>query len=124
MCVIVLYTPGTRTALNAPSGVSSYDASGSFYVSDTLNRVVRRVYPNGTTRIVAGKLGLQGSTGNMVAGTAALLNFPRGIIISGGNIVIADSGAHSVRILYANQTLATLAGIGSSGYSGDGGLGE
>ena len=118
-------TPGTLTALNSPNGISTYDAPGSFYISDTLNRVVRRVYPNGTTRVVAGQLGVQGVTGNRVAGTAATLNFPRAITISGDAIIIADSGANAVRILFANQTIATLAGtLAVNGYSGDGGLGE
>jgi hypothetical protein len=116
---------GTRTALNSPRGVSSYDASGSFYVSDTNNRVLRRVFRNGTTRIVAGQLGVQGSTDH-VAATSGLLDFPRALTITrGGDVVIADSASHLIRVLYANQSLGTLAGTpGISGYSGDGGFGE
>jgi hypothetical protein len=114
--VLALFA-GTATALNNPSGVSTYDADGTFYVSDTLNRVVRRVFRNGTTFIVAGILG---SSGNGVS----QLNFPRAITLIGNDVVIADSGSHAVRILYANSTLATLFGtLGAAANSGDGGSG-
>lgn len=94
-------------------------------MSDTLNRVIRRVFPNGTTRVVVGSIGIAGVTGDNVPGTSALLNFPRALTISGVDLVIADSGAHPVRVLYANQTLGTLIGTpGTSGATGDGGLGE
>lgn len=129
-CTVPLYPRSsifvaTLTAINLPVGVSAYDPSGSFYVSDTLNRVVRRVYPNGSAFIVAGSLGVSGATGNRVPGKAALFTFPRSLTISGSDVVISDSGVHAVRVLYANQTVATLMGVlGSSGVSGDGGLGE
>ena len=110
----------SRTLLNFPVGVSAFDPSGSFYVSDTVNRVVRRIFPNGTTRIVAGSLGVAGVTGNNVPGTAALCNYPRALTISGADLVIADSGASVVRILYENQTLSTVMGsLGTVGSTGE-----
>jgi hypothetical protein len=113
----VLTIAGTMTALNNPSGVSAYHADGTFYVSDSLNRVVRRVFQNGTVLIVAGILGSSG----VLAGQ---LIFPRAITLLDDAVVIADSGAHAIRILYANGSLSSLIGVpGSSGYSGDGGLG-
>lgn len=105
------------TALNAPSGVSTYDNYGTFYVADTLNRVVRRIYQNGTAVVVAGVLGSAGNSLNQ-------LNFPRALTLDGDNLMIADSGSHAVRVLYPNKTLSVLAGVlGTSGYTGDGGLG-
>jgi hypothetical protein len=114
--VVRMLCAGTLTALNNPVGVSAYDASGTFYVSDTGNRVLRRVFPNGTTSVVAGTLGVSGNT-------LSLLNFPRAITLVGNDVVIADSGAHVIRVLYPNGTLSTLFGVlGSSAYSGDGGF--
>jgi hypothetical protein len=114
------------TALNNPQGISTFDSEGTFYVSDSNNRVVRRIYPNGTAVIVVGRLGVSGNTGSRVAGTAALLNTPRALTLwgsSGADVIIADSGAHALRVLYANQSLITLMGtLASPGYSGDGGL--
>jgi hypothetical protein len=122
-----VYCAADATALNNPLGVSTYDSQGTFYVSDTNNRVVRRIYPNGTAVIVVGKLGVSGNSGSRVAGTAALLNTPRALTllgVDGSDVIIADSGAHALRVLYANQSLITLMGsLGSFGYSGDGGLG-
>lgn len=113
------YLPsGTMTALNGPAGVSEFDPAGTFYVSDTMNRVVRRIFQNGTAAIVAGVLGVSGSA-------AGLLNFPRAISLIGNDVLISDSGQHAVRILYANSTLSSIFGVvGASAYSGDGGLGE
>ena len=98
------------------------------------------MYPNGSTFIVAGTAGVSGASGSGVAGTAALLSYPRGLslgIASSSDVIIADScvlvmgaclasnapnsipldrGAHAIRILYANGTLSTLAGtLGVSG---------
>ena len=109
---------GTMTALSGPAGVSEFDSAGTFYVSDTMNRVVRRIFQNGTAAIVAGVLGVSGTS-------AGLLNFPRAISLVGNDVVIADSGQHAVRILYANSTLSSIFGVlGTAAYSGDGGLGE
>lgn len=77
------------------------------------------MYPNGTTRVVVGSIGISGVTGNNVPGTTALCSFPRVLTISGADLVIADSGAHVVRVLYANQTLRTVMGaLGTSGSTG------
>lgn len=80
-----------------------------------------------TTRVVVGAIGSAGSTGNGLLGTVARVNFPRTLTLtgaSGADLLFADSGVHMVRVLYANQTIRNLMGIGSSGYSGDLGLGE
>ena len=118
---------GTQTALFSPSGVSSYDASGSFYISDSNNRVIRRVFPNATTRVVVGLMGSAGTGGNWVLGTTARANYPRALTMaaaSGSTLMITDSGAHMIRMLYPNQTIRTFMGVGASGYSGDLGPGE
>ena len=118
----------TRTALNSPGGVSGFDRNGNFYISDTSSYVVRRVSPNGTSSIVAGTLGIAGNSNGGGQGTSALLQAPRGLVItSQGDLLIADGFPASVlRILYVstNSSIATFAGtLGISGTSGDGGPG-
>lgn len=103
------------------------DASGTYYVSDTLNFVVRRL--NGSTgvfNIVAGRLGVSGSSGSGVPGTSALLAAPKGLtLLSTGDLVITDSNGPAIRLLSSNLTIVTLAGIlGLAGYAGNNGPGE
>ena len=123
-----LYT-ATRTALNSPGGVSGFDRNGSFYISDTSSFVVRKVFSNGTSSIVAGTLGIAGNSTGGGQATSALMRAPRGLAVtSNGDLLIADGFPASVlRILYVstNSTIATFAGtLGTSGNSGDGGAGE
>lgn len=100
---------GTATPLNSPVGVTSYDTSGSLYISDLGSAVVRRLQANGTMTVVAGSLGTTGTTGNNVPGTSAFLKSPRGLtLLSSSAVLIADATA--VRILYPNRTLSTLIG--------------
>src|SRR5205085_9426478 len=45
--------PARSAELNAPEGVT-IDASGSIYIADTFNNMVRKVLPDGTISIFAG----------------------------------------------------------------------
>jgi sugar lactone lactonase YvrE len=54
--------------------------------------------------------------------TAAVLRFPNALTFdSNGNLYIADRGNSSVRMVTPGDLISTFAGIGISGYSGDGG---
>jgi uncharacterized repeat protein (TIGR01451 family) len=54
--------------------------------------------------------------------TSARLDAPSGVAVdSSGNLYIADTSGERVRVVLAGGTIATLAGIGSYGYTGDGG---
>ena len=67
--------------------------------------------------------GAAGYSGDGETATAAELEYPRGIAIDGsGDLFIADNGNQRIREVYAsNGTIATVAGTGTAGYSGDGG---
>jgi hypothetical protein len=56
--------------------------------------------------------------------TSAKLGFPNGVAVDGsGNIIIADTTNCAIRKISASAgTISTVAGTGSCGYSGDGGL--
>ena len=72
-------------------------------------------------------MGSAGTGGNWVLGTTARANYPRALTMaaaSGSTLMITDSGAHMIRMLYPNQTIRTFMGVGASGYSGDLGPGE
>ena len=54
---------------------------------------------------------------------SAKLNAPQGVAVdAGGDVFIADTGNNVVReVVAATGKIVTLAGTGSSGYSGEGG---
>lgn len=106
--------------LNAPSGVAA-DAAGNVYISDTGNARVRKVASNGTITAVAGS-GTPGFGGDGGTATSAQLSLPMGLAVdAAGNLFIADFTNNRVRKVSAGGTITTVAGNGSSGYSGDSG---
>jgi len=111
--------PGLSAQLNDPEGVA-VDATGNLYITDTLNYRIRMVSPAGNITTLAGN-GVAGYSGDGGPAGQAQLSYPTGIAVdSAGNVFFGDAGA-SVRKIYANGTISTIAGNGSIGYTGDGG---
>ena len=112
----------TSAQLHGPEGLA-VDAAGNLFIADTLNAKVRRVSAaSGVITTVAGS-GTPGYGGDGSAATSAQLNLPIGVAVdSSGNVYIADFGNSRVRKVSASgATIGTVAGNGSTGYSGDGG---
>ncbi len=110
--------PATSAALNQPWGVA-VDSAGSLYVADTVNNRIRKV-SGGTITTVAGN-GVVGFSGDGGPATSASLNQPYGVFVdSVGSLYIADLYNARIRKV-SNGTIATVAGSGYAGYSGDGG---
>lgn len=66
--------------------------------------------------------GTGGHTGDGGLATAAELNAPRDIAIDpSGNLFISDVNNFVIRRITASNIISTVAGSGTSGYSGDGG---
>jgi sugar lactone lactonase YvrE len=122
--------PATSAELNDPSGVA-VDKSGNLFIADTLNCVVRKVSAQtGNISTVAGTPpdqngGLRcGYSGDGGAATSAKIWFPNDVTVDGsGNIVIADTSSCAIReVSSSTGIISTVAGSGTCGYSGDGGL--
>lgn len=97
------------------------DKSGNLIFSDTTNHEVKKISTSGTITIIAGN-GTGGYAGDLAAATQAELNNPLGLAIdAAGNLYIADSGNHVIRILTTDGNINTFAGNGNPGYGGDGG---
>ncbi len=94
------------------------DTDGNLYIADTNNHRIRKIDPLGTITTVAGD-GTAGDGGDEGPATAAQLNAPRGV--AAGSLYIADTDNHRIRKINDDETIATVAGDGTAGYSGDGG---
>jgi sugar lactone lactonase YvrE len=114
-------TQATTLPLLIPAAVA-FDAVGNLYFAETGNNVVRKVTPGGVITTVAGD-GVQGFGGDNGMATAAELDSPTGVAVDAvGNLYIADSHNQRVReVAAATGAIATIAGTGVAGFSGDGG---
>jgi sugar lactone lactonase YvrE len=109
----------TNATLALPFGVA-FDAFGNLYIADSSNQRIRKVDTNGIITTVAGKNG-SGYSGDGVAATNATLSFPSGVACDAfDNLYIADRNNNRIREVDSNGIITTVAGNGSSGYSGDG----
>ena len=111
----------TTAKLRSPKGVA-LDAAGNLYICDSDNHRIRKVGANGLISTVAGN-GSAGYSGDGVAATRTSLAWPNGIALDAtGNLYIADFGNGRVRMVApASTIIATVAGNGTAGFSGDGG---
>lgn len=101
------------------------DGAGNVYFTDSDSHTIRKITPVGIISTIAGTAGSRGSSGDGGLATAALLNFPIGVAVDGsGNVYICDSGNNKIRkITAATGVISTIAGTGTTGFSGDGGPG-
>lgn len=110
--------PATSAQLNFPTGVA-IDSAGNLYIADTDNFRIRKV-SNGVITTVAGS-GVGGYSGDNGPATSARFDDPQAVAVdSSGNLYIADTDNFCVRKV-ANGTIATVAGNGLQGFSGDNG---
>jgi sugar lactone lactonase YvrE len=115
--------PATSATLGVPGGVS-VDSSGNIFIADTGNKRIRKVAAaTGNIQTVAGN-GTFGYSGDGGPATTTTLNIPSDVYADGsGNLFISDTFNHRIRkVVAATGTIQTVAGNGTAGFSGDGGL--
>jgi gliding motility-associated-like protein len=98
------------------------DRIGNLYVSEYSGNRIRKISTDGTITTVAGT-GVEGYSGDNGPATAARIARPRGIITDDkNNLYIADTYNSAIRkVDAATGIITTIAGNGSTAYSGDGG---
>src|SRR5262245_50592328 len=91
--------PALQAQLNSPWGLS-LDKAGNIFFTDVLNSAVRKIdIATGIITTVAGT-GTAGYNGDGIPATQADLNLPRTVIVdSDGNLYIADTQNHRVRLV-------------------------
>ena len=115
--------PATAAMLNNPISVVA-DMAGNVFIADHGNNRVRKVDRNGIITTIAGS-GEDGGGNKGDGGPATLASFamPTGIALDrAGNLFIADAVNGYIRKVTTDGIMHTVAGNGSSGYNGDGGM--
>jgi len=113
--------PANAAQLTYPSGIA-LDAMGNVFIADRDNERVRKVTPAGIITTIAGRGRSDGFSGDGGPAASAQLNNPSRIAVdAAGTLFIADSGNSRIRKVNAAGTITTVAGNGTSGFSGDGG---
>jgi hypothetical protein len=111
--------PAVLAQLDAP-GSAAVDANGNVYILDQHNHRVRKVDAAGMITTVAGN-GTAGYGGDGGDAMAAQINATFVAVDFDGNLYLSDS--HRIRKVDVNShVITTIAGDGTAGYSGDGGL--
>ncbi|HEY1916306.1 MAG TPA: hypothetical protein VGH27_12100 [Streptosporangiaceae bacterium] len=135
--------PATSALLDQPLGVA-VDAAGNWVLTDAWNNRVRVVAQSSGTfygqAMTAGRIytvagtGKEGFSGDGGPAASAELNHPNFLAVDGaGNLLVADQSNERIRVVaertgtfYGQEMTAgdiyTIAGDGTAGYSGDGGL--
>ncbi len=113
---------GQATAASINNAIAiCLDAGGNLFISDAGNARIRKVSSGGVITTFAGT-GSFSYSGDGGQATAAAISGPQGILADGaGNILFCDMNNNRVRKIAASGVITTFAGMGSSGFSGDGG---
>src|SRR5437588_374405 len=115
--------PATNAELAQPTGVYA-DSSGNIFIADAGNNRIREVVATaGNIQTVAGN-GTFGFSGDGGPATSTTLNVPTDVYADGsGNLFISDTFNNRIReVVAATGNILTVAGTGTYGFNGDGGL--
>jgi len=98
---------GPAASFSYPAAVA-VDGSGTVYVADASNNLIRKITPTGVVTTLAGNV-----SGGSADGTGAAASFynPLGVAVDGnGNVYVADFGNNLIRKITAAGVVSTLAG--------------
>ncbi len=116
----IFYTLPQSTAFHYFEGLAM-DAHDNLYAAEYAGDQVMRITPDGSATVVAGT-GVEGFSGDGGQATQAQLQGPSGVAVtSDGTLYIADTKNHRIRKVAPDGTISTIAGVGTAGFSGDGG---
>ena len=112
------YADGTGTAASFSfvTGLA-VDSNGNVYAADAYNNCIRKITPAGVVSTFAGSTTSGAANG---VGSSASFNIPWGVAIdTSGNLIVADGGNNSIRLITPAGIVTTIAGSTTAG-SADG----
>src|SRR6202790_4365761 len=114
--------PAVQAQINYPIGLYS-DPLGNIFFSDLNNYRIREIVASTGNIVTVAGTGTPGYNGDDIAANQAQISFPYGIFVDhSGNIFFGDQGNGRVReVIASNGLIQTVAGNGTTGFSGDGG---
>ena len=122
--------PALDAEFSCPTGLA-FDQAGNLFVTDHLNNAIRRIDRAGIVTTVAGQgpyvpgpwtPGVGKHAGDGGPATLAVFDQPWGIAFDAhGNLLIADREHDAIRMVNTDGIISTVAGVGTHGFSGDGG---
>jgi hypothetical protein len=112
--------PATLAAFNNPYFIAAHPTDGSYYVSDNNNRRIRRIGADNIVSTIIGN-GVYSSTGDGGPASSATVASVMGLAFDPRDNSLYIGDTNRIRRIFANLTIVSFAGTGSSGYSGDGG---
>lgn len=107
---------GTQAAFRQPTGLVA-DRAGNLYVADTGNHCIRKITPQGVVTTFAGRAGSAGYADGDAP--SAQFSSPTALAWDArGQLFVADSGNHCIRMVTPDGRVVTAAGrAGSAGFS-------
>lgn len=100
---------GNLARFSEPAGVA-VDGADNLYVTDKSNHIIRKITPAGVVTTLAGSPTLQANAAGL--GSAAHFQWPQGIAVDNiGNVYVADTFNHTIRVGNAVTPAPQLANI-------------
>lgn len=113
--------PAINTEISLVDGITA-DNKGNIYISMRAHNIISRIDSKGVLTRFAGT-GESGFAGDGGPAQNALLQVPAGLTLDKeGNLYVADRENHRVRKIDSKGIITTIAGNGTAGFSGDGGM--
>ena len=111
---------GSDALFHGPQGLAIDAGGNNLYVADTNNHTIRNVVPS--TGVVTTLSGLAGNSGSVDGpGNVARFSYPSGVAVDrAGNLYVADTGNHTIRVIAPSGLVSTLAGLAGSSGGADG----
>lgn len=107
--------PVSAATFYSPSGLA-FDSNANLYVADTNNQLIRVISATGTVSTLAGG----GFGSNNGTGNAASFRYPSDVTVdSSGNVYVADTNNHMIRMITPAGVVTTLAGSTTRGSTND-----
>ena len=101
----------SQALFSMPQGLAM-GPDGAVYVADTGNHTIRKISTAGQVTTIAGQAGVAGADDGVTGGT---FNGPQALAVDAlGNVYVADTGNHSIRVISALGAVRTLAGKSGS----------
>jgi hypothetical protein len=113
--------PATAAQLFGIAGVA-ISAMGELYISENGGNRIRKISTSGVISTIAGN-GTPGFSGDGGPASASVVSAPYGLAFGfDGILYFSDHGTSRIRKIGPGDTINTIGGIGTDGFSGDGGL--